>query len=88
MWVSLVDENLVEHYKRNFHPDFTNKVPELVVSLLEKLSKKSYAEKLSAVTSVGQLYLTTALPWNDYSDNKIIRIDQRIDAGKPVLMIS
>ena len=44
MWVSLIDENLVEHYKRNYYPDFTDEVPELIVSLLEKLSKKSYAE--------------------------------------------
>lgn len=88
MWVSLADENLVEHYKKNFHPDFTDKAPELIVSLLEELSKKTYAEKLSAVTSVGQLYLTSALSWNDKSDNHSVHISQRIDAGKPVLAIS
>ena len=88
MWVSLADENLIEHYKRNFHPDYTDETPELIVSLLEKLSKKTYAEKLSVVTSVGQLYLTTALSWNETSDNNIVRIDQRKDAGNPVLLIS
>ena len=61
MWVSLADENLVEHYKKNFHPDYTDEPPQLIVSLLEKLLVKPYAKKLSAVTSLGELYLTAKL---------------------------
>jgi hypothetical protein len=85
MWVSLADENLVEIYKQGFSPD---KVPEAIVELLKQLAQKPYAKKLSAVTSLGQLYITTAHSWNDTERNHSIHIHQENDAGKTVVTIS
>jgi hypothetical protein len=85
MWVSLTDSKLVDIYKQGFLPE---EIPQDIFLLLEQLSKKSYAKKLSAVTSIGQLYLTTALSWEDTERNDIVRIGQRIDAGKTVITMS
>jgi hypothetical protein len=88
MWVSLADENLVDYYKKSALSYRSEKAPELIILLLERLSKKSYADKLFVVTSVGRLSLTTALCWDGKTRNYGVGIDQIIDAGKPVLAIS
>lgn len=85
MWVSLADENLIEIYKQGFYSD---NFPKEIVSFLGELQKKTYADKLSVVTSVGNLYLTPVLSWNDTEKNNIVRIDQEIDAGKTVITMS
>jgi hypothetical protein len=55
---------------------------------LEKLKTKPYAQKLSAVTSVGQLFLTTALSWNDKSHKDVIRIREKIDKNETLILLS
>ncbi len=85
MWVSLADSKLVDIYKQGF---LFEDIPHNTVLFLEQLSKKPYAEKLSAVTSIGQLYLTTALSWEDTEENHIVCIGQKIDAGKTVITMS
>jgi hypothetical protein len=85
MWISLTDEKLIEIYKKGFLPD---EVPNDIILLLSQLQKKTYAEKLSVVTSVGNLYLTTALSWEDTEKNHIVRIRQGIDTGKPTIIMS
>jgi hypothetical protein len=89
MWVPLTDENLIEIYKKNFVSE--KKVPKRIISLLEQLQKKSYADKLAAVTSLGHLRLTTALSYvsvNEESKHGCINVSESIDAGKPVINLS
>ena len=85
MWVSLADKKVAEHYKRGLLPEENRQV---IILFLEKLSEKPYAEKLSAVTSVGQLYLTAALSWEDRTKNDRISINQKEDAGKILIVMA
>ncbi len=85
MWTLLSDETLLEDYKKGFLPD---EFPEAVFELLKKLTLKHDATKLSAFTSLGQLYLTTAYSWNEKEKNYAVSINQRIDAGKTVIVIA
>ena len=89
MWVPLTDENLIERYKKHFVSE--NKVPKHIVSLLEQLQKKSYADKLAVVTSLGHLRLTTALsyvPVDEESKHGCINVTEFVDAGKAVINLS
>lgn len=86
MWLSLADERLVEIYKKHFTTE--ERIPKHIVSLLSQLQKKPYASKLTAVTSLGHLYLTTALSLEDESKHDCVFISQFIDAGKPVISIA
>ncbi|HQU83578.1 MAG TPA: hypothetical protein PKY59_10650 [Pyrinomonadaceae bacterium] len=84
MFVSLADKRVAEYYRNGlgYTPD-----REIVALLLENLSKKIYAEKLSAVTSIGRLSITTALSWDD-SKNDSVSIDSFKDAGKNLIILS
>lgn len=85
MFVSLADLKLPDIYKQTF---IFEEVPQQIISLLENLSEKVYAEKLSVVTSVGQLYLTTALSWDEKSENEIIRIREMQDKNEKLILLS
>ena len=85
MFVSLADKNVAEYYRKGlgYEPN-----REVIALLLEKLSRKPYAEKLSAVTSIGHLSITTALSWEDNTKNDSVFIDLIKDAGKNVIVMS
>jgi hypothetical protein len=85
VFVPLNNPSLAEIYQQ---VALVNKVSTQICLLLEELSKKPYAEKLSAVTSVGHLYLTAARSWDEQSKGGIISINERIDANKEVLVIA
>ncbi|MGI8544151.1 MAG: hypothetical protein ACR2MD_11845 [Aridibacter sp.] len=85
MFVSLADPKLTDIYKQTFTPE---EIPQQIISLLENLSEKVYAEKLSVVTSIGQLYLTTAMSWDDKSKNEIIRIREMQDKNEKIILLS
>lgn len=82
MFISLADKKVAEYYRKGlgYEPD-----REALALLLERLSEKPYAEKLSAVTSVGNLSLTTALTWNDDSKNDSVSLTMIKDAGKNLI---
>lgn len=85
MFVSLADKNVAEYYRvgLGYEPN-----REIIALLLEELSKKVYAEKLSAVTSMGHLYITTALRWDDNTKNDSVFISHFEDAGKNLIVVS
>lgn len=89
MWLPLTDENLIESYEKNFVSE--KKVPKHIVSLLQRLQSKSFADKLAAVTSLGHLGLTTKLSYvsdDKESEHGRIYVDESVDAGKPVIDLS
>lgn len=85
MFVSLADKNVAEYYRKGlgYEPD-----REIIALLLEKLSEKSYAEKLSAVTSHGNLYLTTDLSWNENFSSDSVSIEAIKNMGKTVIVMT
>ena len=85
MFLSLANPKLTDIYKQGFTSE---EIPQLIVLFLEKLNSRTYAEKLSVVTSVGQLYLTTALSWNDNNHNDVIRIREKIDKNETLILLS
>ena len=85
MFVSLADPNLIDIYKLgSAHEEMSLQV----AYFLGKLSVKPYAEKLSVVTSVGQLFLTTALTWNDNCQSDVIRIREKVDKAETLILLS
>ena len=85
MFISLADKKVSEYYKSESWYDENYQVIEL---FLKKLSAKPYANKLSAVTSVGNLFLTTKLLFNDETKNDCVYINLRKDAGKNLIVMS
>lgn len=85
MFVQLDDPNLVEIYKQGV---FVEETSIQICLLLEELSKKPYANKLSAVTSVGHLYLVATRSWDEESKGGMISINEKVDANKKVLIIA
>ena len=85
MFVSLADKNVAEYYRKGlgYKPE-----REIIALLLENLSEKSYADKLSAVTSMGNLFLTTDLRWNENSSPGSISIDAVKDSGKNLILMA
>lgn len=85
MFISLADKNVAEYYRQGlgYNPD-----REIIALLLEKLSEKSYADKLSAVTSMGHLFLTTDLSWSENSSNGSVFVDVIKDAGENKIVLS
>lgn len=85
MFESLENPKLVDIYKSMYEPD---NPPQKIVLLLGKLALKPYAEKMSVVQSVGQLYLTTASTWDDKSQNDVIRIREQLDKNEMMILLS
>lgn len=85
MFVSLADKKVAEYYRKGLGYEPKR---EIVALLLEKMSEKPYAEKLSAVTSIGHLYITTALHWDDNTKNDSVSIDSFKDAGKNLITLA
>jgi hypothetical protein len=85
MFEPLSNPKLIDIYKSTFEFD---EFPQKIVELLENLISKPYAEKLSVVQSIGQLYLTTALTWNDQSHNDVIRIREKFDKNEMMILLS
>lgn len=85
MFLSLRDPRLIDTYNQEFTSTEFHK---LIVLFLEKLRTKSYAEKLSVVTSIGQLYLTAHLSWGDKSLEDVIRIREVIDKKEKLILLS
>ena len=85
MFVPLADKKAAKYYRQGigYEPE-----REPLALLLEKLTEKPYAEKLSAVTSVGNLSLTTALRWDDATKNDSIFLNIIKDAGKYLITMS
>ena len=85
MFESLADKQGVESYKSQLSPQEDRRA---IITFLEKLAEKTYADKLSAMTSVGQLYLTPAFSWRDNLNHALVHIDQIEDAKKPLIIMS
>jgi hypothetical protein len=83
MFLALADERLVEIYKQTVYPDGL-----IIAELLSRLRKKPYAEKVFAVTSVGNLSLTSAASHRETENVYSFRVGEKNDAGKTVITMS
>lgn len=83
MFLLLTDESLTEIYKKIAHPNGL-----VIAELLSRLRNKPYAEKVYAVTSIGQLSLTTASSYNDIEDSFSFKIGEKKEADKILITIS
>jgi hypothetical protein len=83
MFTALADERLVEIYKQIVSPDGL-----AIAELLKRLRNKPYADKVFAVTSHGQLFLTTAASYPETKNDCSFRVGEKIDAGKTLVTVS
>jgi len=83
MFLALADKQLVEIYKQIVHPNGL-----IIAELLSRLRNKPYAEKVFAVTSVGNLSLTTAASHCETKNVYSFRVGEKNDGGITVITMS